>query len=69
MTTGNFVTLEDGTGLVHMAPYGEDDMVTLKALDVELVDPLDAECKFNEPVSEFKGVNVYDANPLIIKKA
>jgi len=68
VTTGNFVTLEDGTGLVHMAPFGEDDMATLKALDVEAVYPLDAEGKFNEEVKEFEGVDVFTANPLIIKK-
>jgi len=68
VTTGNFVTIEDGTGIVHMAPFGEDDMVTLKALNVESVYPLDAECKFNELVPEFKGMDVYEANPLITKK-
>lgn len=68
VTLGNFVTLEDGTGLVHMAPFGEDDMATLKALDIEAVYPLDAECKFNSEVKEFEGINVYEANPLIIKK-
>jgi isoleucyl-tRNA synthetase len=68
VTTGNFVTIEDGTGIVHMAPFGEDDMATLKALDVKAVYPLDAECKFNELVPEFKGMNVYESNPLISKK-
>lgn len=68
VTTGNFVSIEDGTGLVHMAPYGEDDMVVITGLGVELVDPVDAEGKFTEPVSEFKGMSVFEANPLIIKK-
>ena len=68
VTTGNFVTLEDGTGLVHMAPFGEDDMATLKTLKVELVYPLDAECKFNELIPELHGVDVFDANAAIIKK-
>jgi isoleucyl-tRNA synthetase len=68
VTTGNFVTLEDGTGIVHMAPFGEDDMATLKALKVEAVYPLDAEGRFNDEVKEFEMINVFDANPLIIKK-
>ncbi len=68
VVTGNFVTLEDGTGIVHMAPYGEDDMAIITGLGVELVDPLDAEAKFMDPVSEFKGMSVFEANPLIIKK-
>jgi len=68
VTTGNFVTLEDGTGLVHMAPFGEDDMVVLKSLGVEAVYPLDAEGKFNAEVKEFEGKDVFTANPEIIKK-
>ncbi|MBN1258288.1 isoleucine--tRNA ligase [Candidatus Peregrinibacteria bacterium] len=68
VTLGNFVTLEDGTGLVHMAPFGEDDMATLKALGVEAVHPLDAECRFNELVPEYKGMTVFDANAPITKK-
>jgi len=68
VSTGNFVTLDSGTGLVHMAPYGEDDMAVINSLGVEMVDPLDAEAKFMAPVNEFKGLSVFDANPLIIKK-
>lgn len=68
VTLGNFVTLEDGTGLVHMAPFGEDDMAVLKSLGIEAVYPLDAECKFNDEVKEFEGIDVYEANPQIIKK-
>ena len=68
ITLGNFVTLESGTGIVHMAPFGEDDMATLKTLKVEAVYPLDAECKFNELVEEYNGMDVFEANPLIIKK-
>ncbi|MBN2087175.1 isoleucine--tRNA ligase [Candidatus Peregrinibacteria bacterium] len=68
ITLGNFVTLDSGTGIVHMAPFGEDDMATLNELDIEAVHPLDAECKFNELVDEYKGMDVFEANPLIIKK-
>ena len=67
-TTGNFVTLDSGTGIVHMAPYGEDDMAVITKLGVKLVDPLNAEAKFTAPVDEFRGLSVFDANPLIIKK-
>ncbi len=68
VTTGNFVTLEDGTGLVHMAPFGEDDMNTLKSLGIAAVYPLDAECRFNHEVAEYQGKEAFEANPLIIKK-
>ncbi len=68
VTLGDFVTLEDGTGLVHMAPFGEDDMAMLKKLEIEPVYPLDEEGKFNEQIKEYEGKNVFEANPLIIKK-
>ncbi len=68
VTSGDFVSLEDGTGLVHMAPFGEDDMVTLKKMGVEAVLPLDAEGRFNSEVKEYEGNNVFEANPLIIEK-
>jgi len=68
VTLGNFVTLEEGTGLVHMAPFGEDDMATLKKMEVEPVYPVDAEGKFNGEISDFEGDDVFTANPKIIRK-
>ncbi len=68
VTTGDFVSLESGTGIVHMAPFGEDDMAVIQKLEIEPVHPLDAEGQFNYLVREFMGVSVFDANPEIIKK-
>jgi isoleucyl-tRNA synthetase len=68
VTSGDFVSLEDGTGLVHIAPFGEDDMNVLKAMKVEAVYPLDAEGKFNAEVKEYEGKNVFESNPLILEK-
>ncbi len=68
VTTGDFVTLDSGTGLVHMAPYGEDDMAVINGLGIKLVDPLNAEAKFTGLVPDFRGMSVFEANPLIIKK-
>ena len=62
------VTVEEGTGLVHMAPaYGEADFYALQAagLDV-LVDPVDAEARFTDEVPELAGLYVKDADPLIM---
>ncbi|CAN5850421.1 isoleucine--tRNA ligase [soil metagenome] len=62
------VTTDDGTGLVHMAPaYGEADLaaITEAGLDV-LVDPVDAEGNFTGAVPEVAGLNVKDADPVII---
>jgi isoleucyl-tRNA synthetase len=62
------VTVEDGTGLVHMAPaYGEADFLALQAagLDV-LVDPVDAEGRFTDEVPEVAGMNIKDADKVLM---
>ncbi len=64
-----FVSTEDGTGIVHIAPaYGEDDFRIGKAAGLDLVDPLDAECRFTEPVSEYAGQFCKDADKAIIRR-
>jgi isoleucyl-tRNA synthetase len=64
-----FVTTEDGTGIVHMAPaYGEDDFRICSAAGIALVDPLDSEANFTAAVSDFAGQNVKAADKGIIKK-
>ena len=60
---------EDGTGVVHMAPaYGEDDFRVCRGVGIDLVDPLDSEARFQEPVSEYVGMVCKDADKLIIKR-
>ncbi|HKY48116.1 MAG TPA: isoleucine--tRNA ligase [Acidimicrobiia bacterium] len=63
-----FVTIDDGTGLVHMAPaYGEADYLTLQAAGLNaLVDPIDAQGRFTEAVPEAAGLNIKDADPILI---
>ena len=63
-----YVTTEDGTGLVHLAPaYGEDDYRICREANIELVDPLDSEAKFTALVPEFEGVQCKDADKAIIR--
>jgi isoleucyl-tRNA synthetase len=63
-----FVTTTDGTGIVHMAPaYGEDDYRVCRAADIELVDPLDEDACFQEPVSDFVGLHCKEADKSIIR--
>ena len=65
---GDFVSTEDGTGLVHMAPaYGEDDMVTTQAAGIAAVTPVDAKGRFDQTVPDYAGQHVFDANPQIIR--
>ncbi len=64
-----FVTTEDGTGIVHIAPaYGEDDFRICRQAGIDLVDPLDAEARFLEPVTDYIGLFCKDADKPIIKK-
>ncbi|HNX52947.1 MAG TPA: isoleucine--tRNA ligase [Pontiellaceae bacterium] len=65
----NFVSTEDGTGIVHMAPaYGEDDYRICRAADIPLVEPLDEDCKFTAQVPDYKGIFCKDADKPIIKR-
>lgn len=64
----DYVTTEDGTGVVHQAPaFGEDDMYTCQRYDIPLVIPVDADGKFTSLVPEYEGKLVFDANRDIIR--
>lgn len=66
---GDFVTTEDGTGIVHTAPgFGEDDNRVFKGSGVPSVCPIDAECKFTGEVPEYKGQFVKDTDKAIIDR-
>ena len=63
-----FVTTDEGTGIVHLAPaYGEDDFFACQKMGIELVDPLDDEAKYKDSIPEYKGQFVKDADKNIIK--
>lgn len=64
----DYVTTEDGTGVVHQSPaFGEDDMNTTNEYDIELVVPVDEDGKFTSQVPPYEGQLVFDANKSIIK--
>ncbi|MBT3191479.1 MAG: isoleucine--tRNA ligase, partial [Verrucomicrobia bacterium] len=64
-----FVSTDDGSGIVHMAPaYGEDDYRICSAAGIPLVEPLDVDCKFTDQVPDYKGVFCKDADKAIIKR-
>jgi len=66
--SGHVVT-EDGTGVVHMAPaFGEDDFNVCRDNGIRLVDPVDMEGRFTEPVNDFAGMNVKEADKHIVRK-
>ncbi|MDR2630561.1 MAG: isoleucine--tRNA ligase [Spirochaetaceae bacterium] len=66
---GDFVSTEDGTGIVHTAPgFGEDDQRILKGTGVPVVCPVDEECRFTGEVSDYRGLFVKDADKAIIER-
>jgi isoleucyl-tRNA synthetase len=64
--SGDFVTTEDGTGIVHIAPaFGEDDFNARKKDDLPMILNVDDEGRFTE--SEWKGKKVWEANDKIVE--
>jgi isoleucyl-tRNA synthetase len=66
---GDFVSTQDGTGIVHTAPgFGEDDARVLKGTGVPVICPIDAECRFTAEVSDYQGMFVKAADKPIMEK-
>ncbi|KHO26463.1 isoleucine--tRNA ligase [Mycolicibacterium setense] len=64
----DFVSTEDGTGIVHMAPaYGEDDKATADTADIVAVTPVDSKGRFDATVPDYAGLQVFEANSQIIR--
>ncbi len=63
----DYVTTDDGTGIVHQAPgFGEEDKLAADAAGIVAVVPVDAAGRFTADVFDYEGVHVFDANLLII---
>ncbi|MCS7478339.1 isoleucine--tRNA ligase [Umezawaea endophytica] len=64
----DYVTTEDGTGIVHIAPaFGEDDKVVTDAAGIEVVVPVGPNGEFTAEVPPYQGVHVFEANKAIIR--
>ena len=67
--TADFVSTEDGTGIVHTAPgFGEDDWNVFKDTGIPAVIPIDAECRFTKDIPDFEGRFVKDCDKDIIDR-
>lgn len=65
---GDFVTTEDGSGIVHIAPaFGEDDYQVGQKYALPLINPVDKSGRFTEIVTDFKFMHVKEADPHIIQ--
>jgi isoleucyl-tRNA synthetase len=65
---GDFVTTEDGTGLVHTAlAFGEDDFRLGEQHGMTLQNPVRPDGTYDERVPDFQGKMVFDHNPEIVE--
>ncbi len=64
----NYVTMDDGTGIVHIAPaFGEDDSRVGKENDLPFVNHVNPQGNFKEGMGEWSGMFVKDTDKLIIR--
>ena len=67
--SGDFVSTEDGTGVVHMAPgFGEDDQRVCEENGIALVVPVDDQGRYTAEITDWAGVNVFEANKPILER-
>jgi isoleucyl-tRNA synthetase len=68
VVTADYVTVEDGTGLVHTAPgHGEEDYLTGLKHRLPIISPVDEGGYYTDEAKEWKGQRVFDANPKIVE--
>ena len=59
---GDFVTADEGTGIVTIAAYGEDDLVAMKKYNIQIVLHVDDEGKLTSNVPKWAGMNYLEVN-------
>ena len=65
----DFVSIDDGTGIVHLAPgFGEDDQLVANAAGIPTICPMDEHGQYTAEVHDWAGMHVFDANPLVIRE-
>jgi isoleucyl-tRNA synthetase len=64
----DYVTLDQGSGIVHTAPgHGADDFYSGQKYGLEIYAPIDDRGRYLEGLPEYKGRDVFTANPIIVK--
>jgi isoleucyl-tRNA synthetase len=63
-----FVSTEDGTGVVHLAPgFGEEDQLACQAVGIPTICPMDEHGRYTSQVTPWAGQHVFDANSDVIR--
>jgi isoleucyl-tRNA synthetase len=69
---GEYVTLEQGTGIVHSSPaYGIEDFLSCRRYgmtDDDMLNPVQGDGRFADDLPFFGGLRIWDANPRIVDK-
>ncbi len=66
---GEYVSADEGTGIVHQAPaYGEDDQALCNEAGIPTYVSVNERGEFNALISDFEGMHVFDANKPITQK-
>ena len=69
MLEARFVTLEQGTGIVHCAPsHGPDDFNLCLNNNIKAVETVDDDGKYTKHIPSFEGIHIFKANPIVIEK-
>ncbi len=64
---GDFVSTEDGTGIVHIAPgHGREDYEVGKKYNLPVISPVDTKGRFTEEAPDFKGLSTDEASEKVI---
>ena len=69
MLGARFVTIEQGTGIVHCAPsHGPDDFNLCLNNGIKAIETVDGDGRYTKNVSLFEGIHIFKANPIVIEK-
>ena len=69
MLDANFVTIEQGSGIVHCAPsHGPDDFNLCLKNNIKAEETVDDDGKYTKHVPTFEGIHIFKANKIVIEK-
>jgi isoleucyl-tRNA synthetase len=69
MLEARFVTVEQGTGIVHCAPsHGPDDFNLCLNYGIKAIETVDGDGKYTNNLPLFEGIHIFKANPIVIEK-
>ena len=68
MLEANFVTLEQGTGIVHCAPsHGPDDFNLCLKHGIKSLDTIDDNGRYTKHIKKFEGIHIFKADQIVIE--